>query len=67
MINYNDDDIVITDINETMTYSQSKKFNAPVYRMATKKEADEYKKECEYWTKQSEQEQHEGSYHELPD
>ena len=67
MNDYNNDDIVITDINETMTYAEAKKFNAPVYRIATKKESEEYRKEVEYWRKQSDQEQHEGSYHELPE
>ena len=67
MTTYNDDDVIITDINEIMTYAESKKFNAPVYRIATKNEADSYRKESEYWAKQSEQEQHESSYHELPE
>ena len=30
-------------------------------------ETEEDRKECEYWRKQCEQEQHEGSYHELPE
>lgn len=67
MTQYNDDDIIITDINEIMTYTESKKYCAPVYRIATNKEADEYRKENEYWRKQTEQEQANGSYHELPD
>ena len=64
---YKDDDVIITDINEIMTFADSKKYCAPVYRIATKKEAEEYRKECEYWRKQSEQEQHESSVHNLPE
>lgn len=66
-IMYKDDDVVITDENECMTYAQSKQFHCIVFRIATKKEALEYNKECEYWRKQGDEEEHEGSYHELPD
>jgi len=50
---YDDDDVVITDINEIMTYAESVKYCIPVYRCATKKETDEYRKECAYWRKQN--------------
>jgi len=65
MIHYNDEDIIITDINKIMSYAESVKYCALVYRVATKKESDEYRTEMEYWGKQEEQQQHEGSYHEL--
>lgn len=48
---YKDDDIIITDINEIMTFADSKKYYASVYRIATKTEAELYEKECEYWRK----------------
>ena len=55
MFTYNDDDIIITDINEIMTYADSKKYHAFVYRIATKEEAEQYRKECESLKKYFEQ------------
>ena len=57
MKEYKDDDVIITDINECMTYAESRKYHAPVYRIATKEEAEDYWKEVEYWRKQTEQDQ----------
>lgn len=62
----NNDDIIITDINEIMTYAESKKYSEPVFRIATKKEAADYRKECESLRKQQEEQQHESCFHELP-
>ena len=59
MFTYNDDDIIITDIYEIMTYADSKKYQALVYRMATEKEAEQYRKKCEHLKKYFEQKQHE--------
>jgi len=62
---YNDEDIIMTNIDEIMTFSESKKYCASVQRIATEEEAIEYQKEEDYWRKQSEDENHSGSYHEI--
>lgn len=64
---YLDDYIILTEFGEIMIYLEAKKTNTLVERKATRKESLEYKKECESLRKQEQQQQHEGSYHELPD
>lgn len=64
---YQNEDVILTEFGEIMTYKEARKYHTLVERKATRNEVNEYKKECEYWRKQGEQEQHEGSYHELPD
>ena len=48
-------------------YSVSTKINVYIVRKPTKTEIIEHEKEEAYWRKQAAEEQHAGSYHELPD
>jgi len=66
-LEYLNEDVILTEFGEIMTYKEAKNTNTLVERIATGKEADGYIKETKYWKKQDEQGQHEGSYHELPD
>jgi hypothetical protein len=57
---------VITEHDELLTKAQAEKYNYKIIRKPTKAEIIEHEKEEAYWLKQSEEEQHRGSHHELP-
>lgn len=62
---YQNDDVILTEFGEIMTYQDAQETNTLVERLATNKESIEYMKECEYWRKQEQEQQHSGSYHDL--
>lgn len=67
MKKYKEEDVVLTEFGEIMYYKEANNTNTLIERKATNKEAELYKIECENCRKQEDQQQHEGSYHELPD
>jgi hypothetical protein len=64
---HENEDVILTEFGEVMTYGEAVSTHTLIERKATTEETKEYENECEYWRKQGEQEQHDGSYHELPD
>ena len=61
---YENEDVIITNENECMTFDESLRYHAVVYRKATHEEEIAFHKERAYWRWQSGQEQMEGSVHE---
>ena len=62
---FTDYDVVITEYDEHFYYWEAVKYNQKVVKKATKKEADEYRKEFDYHQQVEQENQSVGSYHEL--
>ena len=59
------EDYVITEYDELLTKDQAEKHNYKIVRKATREEIREHEKESAFWVRQSQDEQHKGSYHDI--
>ena len=60
-------DVVLTDNDEFMTFEEAKRYNEVVFRKATLQESNDFYTERIALEKQFRQQEHEMYYHELPE